>query len=80
MMGVQYQLLEHRLAAALEQAARPYGCDEGLTLEVQTGLWRLGVPCSELTPREELVVRLWARKRSLSAVGDISGAAPPPAA
>jgi hypothetical protein len=33
---------------------------------VQAGVWRLGLACDEQTPREELVARLWARKRSLS--------------
>jgi hypothetical protein len=57
-------LLERRLGAALELVARPHGCDESLTLEVQARLWQLGVPCSDFTPRDELVSRLWARKRS----------------
>lgn len=54
-----------RLARILEQIARPHQCDEALPIEVQAGLWQLGFPCDELTPREELIPRLWDRKRSL---------------
>ena len=54
-----------RLGRVLEQIARPHSCNEVLPVEVQANLWHLGVPCNELTPREELVSRLWARKRNL---------------
>jgi hypothetical protein len=55
------------LGKVLEQIARPYGCEEALPAEIRAALWQLGFPCSELTPREELIPRLWARKRSLLA-------------
>lgn len=73
-------LLKRRLTSAIDQVARPYPCDEGLALEVQAGLWRLGIPCSDLTPREDVIARLWAMKRSLAAEAGFMGAAPPPAA
>jgi hypothetical protein len=81
-MGGQDHLLEQRLTAALDLVARPYSRDEALTLEAQARLWQLGVPCSELTPRDEVVSRLWARKRSLSPgrFGPGPSAAPPTAA
>jgi hypothetical protein len=56
-----------RLGKVLEQLARPYGCEEALPAEIRAALWQLGFPCSEMTPREELIPRLWARKRSLLA-------------
>ncbi len=54
-----------RLGRILDQIARPHRCDEALPVEVQASLWQLGVPCNGLTPRDELVASLWARKRSL---------------
>jgi hypothetical protein len=54
-----------RLGKMLDQIARPYGCEEMLPAEVRASLWQLGFPCSELTTREELISRLWERKRSL---------------
>jgi hypothetical protein len=54
-----------RLGNVLDQLARPHRCDDALPAEVQASLWQLGVPCSELTTRQELISRLWARKRSL---------------
>jgi hypothetical protein len=57
-----------RLGEMLSQIARPYGVDDlELPLEVRSGLCQLGFPCSELTTREELITRLWARKRMLMA-------------
>jgi hypothetical protein len=32
---------------------------------VRASLWQLGLACGDRTTREELVARLWARKRSL---------------
>lgn len=55
-----------QVAQALHEVARPYSCDAALPGHVQASLWRLGVPCDELTPRERVVALLWARKRSLS--------------
>lgn len=54
-----------RLGRILEMVARPHRYNESLPLELQASLWQLGVPCDGLTPRDELVARLWARKRSL---------------
>ncbi len=54
-----------RLGRILDQVARPHRFDEAVPVEVHAGLWQVGVPCDELTTREELVARLWARKRSL---------------
>jgi len=54
-----------RLGEMLNRLARPHPCDESLPVEVRATLRQLGVPCNERTPREELVARLWARKRSL---------------
>jgi len=53
------------LATLLDRIARPHPPEESLPVEVQASLWQLGFPCSELTTREELIPRLWARKRSL---------------
>lgn len=55
----------HQLGRVLAAIARPHGCDEMLPEDVRTSLWQLGFPCNELTPREELIARLWARKRRL---------------
>ena len=63
-MSEEERMLVH-LGRMLEQVARPHGCDEILPAEVRAGLWQLGVPCGELTTREELIPRLWARKRNL---------------
>ena len=58
------------LGKLLEQIARPHAPSEGLPVDVQTSLWQLGFACSNRTTREELIPRLWARKRSLlSTVG-----------
>lgn len=55
-----------KLGEMLDRIARPHRCEEeALPLDVRATLWQLGVPCNERTPRQELVARLWARKRSL---------------
>jgi hypothetical protein len=54
-----------QLGSLLSRVARPHRCDDRLPDDVQAGLWELGVPCGAETSREELVTRLWARKRSL---------------
>jgi hypothetical protein len=54
-----------QLGSLLSRVARPHRCDDALPDDVQAGLWELGVPCGEGTSREELITRLWARKRSL---------------
>ena len=62
----EQELMLAQLGHALNQVARPYSCDEPLSAETQANLWRLGVPCDERTPREEVVSLLWARKRNVS--------------
>ena len=73
-----------RLSELLAQIARPYKCDEVIPVDVQANLWQLGLACEATTPREDLIARLWARKRSLQAilfpVWDGPGALPPSAA
>jgi hypothetical protein len=56
-----------RLAEVLSQVARPHGVEDDLPPEIRSSLWQLGFPCTELTSREELIARLWARKRILMA-------------
>jgi hypothetical protein len=63
----EHETMLVKLGKILDQVARPHPCDEGLPADVQEALWQLGVPCDELTPRAELVVRLWARRRSVVA-------------
>jgi hypothetical protein len=62
----EHEMMWVQLGRALDEVARPYRCDAGLPGAVQASLWRLGVPCDEQTPREQLVALIWARKRSLS--------------
>jgi hypothetical protein len=54
-----------QLGDVLSRVARPHRCDDVLPVDVQAMLWQLGFPCTELTSREEVIARLWARKRSL---------------
>jgi hypothetical protein len=73
------------LGSVLERIARPHPPDESLPADVQASLRQLGFPCDELTPREELIPRLWERKRSLLQSfgpewGDGPGLTPPTAA
>jgi hypothetical protein len=63
----EHEKLLDRLGQMLSQIARPYAVDDDLPLEVRSGLCQLGFPCNELTTREELITRLWARKRMLMA-------------
>jgi hypothetical protein len=67
-MGEQETMLI-RVGKLLDQLARPHGCEEALPVEVQASLWQLGFPCNDLTRREDLIPRLWARKRSLQSAG-----------
>jgi hypothetical protein len=73
-----------RVGQILAQIARPYRVDESLPIDVRTNLWQLGFACNEMTPREELIARLWARKRSLRIMAQPQwggpGATPPSAA
>ena len=52
-----------RLGKLLGEIARPHLCGDALPAEVTKSLWEVGLPCNELTPREELIAGLWARKR-----------------
>jgi len=54
-----------QLGEVLSRIARPHRADDELPLEVRANLCQLGFPCGELTTREELIARLWARKRRL---------------
>lgn len=63
----EHERLLARLGEMLSQIARPHGVDDDLPLEVRSGLCQMGFPCNELTTREELISRLWARKRILMA-------------
>ncbi len=72
-----------RLGQQLSRLARPHPCDETLPDDVREALWQLGVPCNARTAREELVARLWARKRSLLAAAKAGWSGPgitPPSA
>jgi hypothetical protein len=63
----EHERMLARLGEVLSQIARPHLLEDELSLEVRSGLFQLGFPCSELTTREELISRLWARKRMLMA-------------
>ena len=80
----EQELMLVQLGQMLDQVARPHGCEDVLPAAVQASLWRLGVSCDELTPRDELVAQLWARKRTLSMAVQPTwrspGATPPNAA
>lgn len=73
-----------QLGELLSRVARPHRCEDDLPADVQTMVWQLGLPCTDLTSREELVARLWARKRSLLTTMQPGwggpGVTPPPAA
>ena len=68
-----------QLGEMLSRIARPYPADAELPMDVRSGLCQLGFPCNEMTTREELITRLWARKRSLLEWGG-PGLTPPAAA
>ena len=61
----EHELLLFQLGDVLAKVARPYRCDAEIPVDVRAQLWQLGLPCTELTPRQELAARLWAKKRSL---------------
>jgi hypothetical protein len=63
----EHERMLDRLGHMLSQIARPHAVDDDLPLEIRSGLCQLGFPCNELTTREELITRLWARKRMLMA-------------
>lgn len=37
-------------------------------MAVQASLWQLGVPCTDVTPREVVIARLWSLKRVITQV------------
>jgi hypothetical protein len=80
----EQELMLFQVRQVLQEVARPYSCEAPLPPHVQASLWRLGLPCHELTPREDVVALLWARKRSLSLAVQPTwrgpGATPPNAA
>ena len=79
----EHELMLVQVGDVLAKVARPYRCDDALPVDVRAALWQLGLPCTELTPREELVARLWAKKRSLLTTQPEwggPGVTPPPAA
>ena len=80
----EQELMLVQVGQVLQEVARPHSCDAPLPGHVQASLWRLGLPCDELTPREHVVALLWARKRSLSSAVQPTwrgpGATPPNAA
>jgi hypothetical protein len=62
----EHEMMLVQVGDILSKVARPYRCDDDvLPVDVRAALWQLGLPCNELTSREELVARLWAKKRSL---------------
>jgi len=65
-MSEQERLLA-QLGDMLAKIARPHRADDELPIDLRSRLSQMGFPCSELTTREELIARLWARKRSLVA-------------
>ena len=80
----EHELMLVQVGQVLKRVARPYLCDAPLPVDLQASVSRLGLACDEKTPREELVARLWASKRSLclaiQPTWDGPGASPPNAA
>jgi hypothetical protein len=62
----EHELMLVQVGQVLNRIARPHLFNAPLPADVRASVWQLGLPCDEQTPREELVARLWARKRSLS--------------
>jgi hypothetical protein len=62
----EHELMLVQVGKVLNLVARPHLSDAPLPFDVQASVWRLGLACDRETPREDLVARLWARKRSLS--------------
>ena len=65
-MSEQERLLS-QLGEILSQIARPHAVDDELPPDLRSGLCQLGFPCTDVTTREELISKLWARKRTLEA-------------
>jgi len=61
----EHELMLVQVGDVLSRLARPYRCEDVLPVDVRAALWQLGFPCNELTSREEVIARLWAKKRSL---------------
>jgi hypothetical protein len=61
----EHELMLVQVGDVLAKVARPFRCDDGLPVDVRAALWQLGFPCDELTSREEIITRLWAKKRTL---------------
>ena len=61
----EHEMMLVQVGEVLSRVARPYRCEDVLPVDVRAALWQLGFPCSELTSREEVIARLWAKKRSL---------------
>jgi len=61
----EHELMLVQVGEVLSKVARPHRCEEVLPVDVRAALWQLGFPCGELTSREEVIARLWAKKRSL---------------
>ena len=78
----EHELMLVELGELLARVARPHRCDDVLPVDVQATLWQLGLPCTELTSREDVIARLWAKKRSLlTAMEPVGGpGVTPPAA
>jgi hypothetical protein len=61
----EHELMLVQVGDVLAKVARPYPCDDVLPVDVRAALWQLGFPVDELTSREEIITRLWAKKRTL---------------
>lgn len=61
----EQELMLIQVGQVLSRVARPHRCDEAIPVDVQARLWQLGLGCDEATSREDLIARLWARKRTL---------------
>ena len=80
----EHELMLVQVGQVLAKVARPYRCDDVLPGDVRATLWQLGLRCNELTSREEIITRLWAKKRSLMSAAQPGwggpGVTPPSAA
>ena len=61
----EHELMLVQVGEVLSRIARPHRYHDALPVDVRAALWQLGFPCNELTSREEVIARLWAKKRSL---------------
>jgi hypothetical protein len=61
----EHEMMLVQVGEVLSRVARPHRCGDVLPVDVRAALWQLGFPCHELTSREEVIARLWAKKRSL---------------